>query len=55
MGEVSPARLNWRLNFEIDFPRIVRKGFGKLPYRACRDAAGEQDSPGNFLKIGQNS
>jgi hypothetical protein len=51
MGEVCRPALKGRLNFEINFPRTGRKGFGKLRYRAAPGPAAEHGSPGNLWKI----
>jgi hypothetical protein len=53
MGQVWPRALKRRLNFEINFPRMVGKGFGKLPYRAGRAPAAVHGPSGNFWKIGE--
>jgi hypothetical protein len=53
MAEVWRVALKSRLNFEINFPRTGRKGFGKLRYRAAPEPAAGHESRGNFWKIGE--
>jgi hypothetical protein len=53
MAEVWREALKSRLNFEINFPRTGRKGFGKLRYRPPRKPAPKHGSRGNFWKIGE--
>jgi hypothetical protein len=53
MAEVWREALKGRLNFEINFPRTGRKGFGKLRYRAGREPAPDRGPRGNFSKIGE--